>query len=148
MVKRILDECGIESRLLELEITESVIMESADVITKKIMELRNMGILIALDDFGTGYSSLSYMKNMPITTIKIDKLFVDDIENANADHNVTDAIIELGHKLNLKIIAEGVETKAQQKYLLENGCDIIQGYLYSKPLPTKELEKWIQNFNC
>ena len=146
IVKNILEKTGLDASLLELEITESVIMESAKVITKKIAELREIGVRIALDDFGTGYSSLSYVKSLPITTLKIDKIFVDDIKNSDSNTNVTDTIIDLGHKMELTIIAEGVETEAQLAYLIENGCDVIQGYLYSKPLPEKELEKWICNF--
>ena len=146
IVKNILEKTGLDASLLELEITESVIMESAKVITKKIAELREIGVRIALDDFGTGYSSLSYVKSLPITTLKIDKIFVDDIKNSDSNTNVTDTIIDLGHKMELTIIAEGVETEAQLAYLIENGCDVIQGYLYSKPLPEKELEKWIYNF--
>lgn len=146
IVKNILEKTGLDASLLELEITESVIMESAKVITKKIAELREIGVRIALDDFGTGYSSLSYVKSLPITTLKIDKIFVDDIKNSDFNTNVTDTIIDLGHKMELTIIAEGVETEAQLAYLIENGCDVIQGYLYSKPLPEKELEKWICNF--
>ncbi|HPF30531.1 MAG TPA: EAL domain-containing protein, partial [Lachnospiraceae bacterium] len=146
IVKNILEKTGLDASLLELEITESVIMESAKVITKKIAELREIGVRIALDDFGTGYSSLSYVKSLPITTLKIDKIFVDDIKNSDSNTNVTDTIIDLGHKMELTIIAEGVETEAQLAYLIENGCDVIEGYLYSKPLPEKELEKWICNF--
>lgn len=146
IVKNILEKTGLDASLLELEITESVIMESAKVITKKIAELREIGVRIALDDFGTGYSSLSYVKSLPITTLKIDKIFVDDIKNSDSNTKVTDTIIDLGHKMELTIIAEGVETEAQLAYLIENGCDVIQGYLYSKPLPEKELEKWICNF--
>ena len=146
IVKNILEKTGLDASLLELEITESVIMESAKVITKKFAELREIGVRIALDDFGTGYSSLSYVKSLPITTLKIDKIFVDDIKNSDSNTKVTDTIIDLGHKMELTIIAEGVETEAQLAYLIENGCDVIQGYLYSKPLPEKELEKWICNF--
>lgn len=146
VVKDVLKETGLSPELLELEITESVIMESQELVTAKIKILRRLGIKIAIDDFGTGYSSLSYLRNIPITTLKIDKLFVDDIANPASNTDVTDTIIDLGHKMNLTIVAEGVETRAQLIYLQENGCDKIQGYFYSKPLPIKELEEFIGKY--
>lgn len=143
VVKKVLKETGLSPELLELEITESVIMESQELVTAKIKIFRRLGIKIAIDDFGTGYSSLSYLINIPITTLKIDKMFVDDIANPTSNTDVTDTIIDLGHKMHLTIVAEGVETKAQLIYLQENGCDKIQGYYYSKPLPINELEEFI-----
>ncbi len=147
VVKKVLKETNLSPELLELEITESVIMESQELVTEKIKILRNLGIKIAIDDFGTGYSSLSYLRNIPITTLKIDKLFVDDIGNPHSNTDVTDTIIDLGHKMNLTIVAEGVETKEQLTYLKDNGCDKIQGYFYSKPLPIHELEEFIKAYS-
>lgn len=146
VVKKVLKETNLLPELLELEITESVIMESQELVTEKIKILRNLGIKIAIDDFGTGYSSLSYLRNIPITTLKIDKLFVDDIGNPQSNTDVTDTIIDLGHKMNLTIVAEGVETKEQLTYLKENGCDKIQGYFYSKPLPIHKLKEFINDY--
>lgn len=146
VVKKVLKETNLLPELLELEITESVIMESQELVTEKIKILRNLGIKIAIDDFGTGYSSLSYLRNIPITTLKIDKLFVDDIGNPHSNTDVTDTIIDLGHKMNLTIVAEGVETKEQLTYLKENGCDKIQGYFYSKPLPIHKLKEFINDY--
>lgn len=146
MVKQVLEETGLSPELLELEITESVIMESKELVMEKIKMLRSLGIKFAIDDFGTGYSSLSYLRNIPLTTLKIDKLFVDDIANPTSSTDVTDTIIDLGHKMHLTIVAEGVETKEQINYLKENGCDKIQGFYYSKPLPLKELEEFISEF--
>lgn len=146
VVKKVLKETCLSPELLELEITESVIMESQELVTEKIKILRKLGIKIAIDDFGTGYSSLSYLRNIPITTLKIDKLFVDDIGNPLSNTDVTDTIIDLGHKMNLTIVAEGVETKEQLTYLKQNGCDKIQGYFYSKPLPIQKLEEFINNY--
>lgn len=143
MVRDIITELEFPPHLLELEITESVIMESADLLSGKFGELRSMGIRIALDDFGTGYSSLAYLKQIPITTLKVDKLFIDDIVSLDSGINLADIIINLGHKMNLSIVAEGVETSAQAQYLRSNGCDKIQGYFYSKPLTQHGLEKWI-----
>jgi diguanylate cyclase (GGDEF)-like protein len=144
IVKEILADTSLDPELLELELTESVIMDSSEVVVCKIKDLRSLGIRIALDDFGTGYSSLSYLRNIPITTLKIDKLFIDDISK-ESNTTVTDTIIELGHKMNLSIVAEGVETKEQLSYLKRNGCDRIQGYLFYKPLSPTDLEKALIN---
>ena len=145
MIKSIIKEIDFVPELLELEITESVIMESVELISEKLRDLKTLGVSIALDDFGTGYSSLAYLKNIPISTLKIDKLFIDDIIDQKADNNLADTIIALGHKMNLTIVAEGVETLEQVEYLHFSGCDKIQGYYYSKPLPTDDLEIWIEN---
>ncbi|WP_099466910.1 ABC transporter substrate binding protein [Konateibacter massiliensis] len=146
IVENVLGKTGLSPELLELEITESVIMESPELVTEKIRQLRMLGIKIAIDDFGTGYSSLSYLRKIPITTLKIDKMFVDDIANVLVTTEVTDAIIDLGHKMNLTIVAEGVETQTQLDYLKENGCDKIQGFFYSKPLPIAALEEFIARY--
>ncbi|NTV78562.1 MAG: EAL domain-containing protein [Clostridiales bacterium] len=145
MIKTIIKEVDFTPELLELEITESVIMESVELISEKLRDLKALGVSIALDDFGTGYSSLAYLKNIPLSTLKIDKIFIDDIIDQQADNNLADTIIALGHKMNLTIVAEGVETSEQVEYLHFSGCDKIQGYYYSKPLPTDDLEIWIEN---
>ena len=116
MVERALKDTGLSANLLELEITESIIMESPELIVGKLKQLRQKGISVALDDFGTGYSSLAYLKNIPITTLKIDKLFIDDISSDDSNTTLTDSIISLGHKIGLTIVAEGVETTDQLKY--------------------------------
>jgi EAL domain-containing protein (putative c-di-GMP-specific phosphodiesterase class I) len=144
MIKDILTELAFPPALLELEITESVIMESAEMLRDKFEQLREMGIGIALDDFGTGYSSLAYLKQIPITTLKVDKLFIDDITLSEDGMNLADSIIDIGHKMNLTIVAEGVETPEQVQYLKSSGCDIIQGYYYSKPLNQLSLQEWIE----
>ena len=144
IVKQVLIDSKLSPELIELEITESVIMGSPELVVEKIKVLRRIGISIALDDFGTGFSSLSYLRKIPITTLKIDKLFIDDISNPKANTDVTDTIIDLGHKMNLTIVAEGVETDEQLQYLKKNNCDKIQGYLFAKPLPVAELEIMIE----
>lgn len=141
MVEKALKDTGLSPNLLELEITESIIMESPELIIEKLKTLREKGISVALDDFGTGYSSLAYLKSIPITTLKIDKLFIDDISSDDSSTTLTDSIINLGHKIGLTIIAEGVETTEQLKYLENNKCDMIQGYLFSKPLPPEDIKK-------
>lgn len=141
MVEKALIDTGLSPNLLELEITESIIMESPELIVQKLKSLREKGISVALDDFGTGYSSLAYLKSIPITTLKIDKLFIDDISSCDSNTTLTDSIINLGHKIGLTIVAEGVETQDQLKYLENNKCDMIQGYLFSKPLPPEDIAK-------
>jgi EAL domain-containing protein (putative c-di-GMP-specific phosphodiesterase class I) len=103
-----------------------------------------MGIALAIDDFGTGYSSLAYLKHLPIQRLKLDQSFVKDIESDRSDAAICSATIALGHNLGLKLVAEGVETKAQEEFLSKLGCDFMQGYLYSKPLPFEQLLSFIK----
>lgn len=145
IVIQTLKETGLQPHLLNLEITESIIMESIDLFQEKLKALRSIGVHISLDDFGTGYSSLAYLRDIPITTLKIDKSFISDIIKSNLDNNMVDTIINLGHKLNLTVVAEGVETEEQLLYLIQNNCDVVQGYYYAKPLPVEELEKYLQD---
>lgn len=132
-----LKEIDLSPSYLELEITESIFIDSYDIICKKIQELKSIGIKISLDDFGKGYSSLSYLKQLPINTLKIDKSFIDDINNINSNCLVEN-IIMIGHKMNMDVIAEGVEIKEQLIYLRSFQCDKIQGYFFSKPLKEKD----------
>ena len=124
---------------LELEVTEGQIMHNPDEAIIKLREISNLGTEIAIDDFGTGYSSLAYLKKLPLDKLKIDQSFVRDLPDDEDDAAITKAIIALGHSLNLKLIAEGVETLEQKNFLLENGCTNIQGYFYSKPLPIDDI---------
>jgi len=124
---------------LELEVTEGQVMDNPEASIEKLKQISEMGIEIAIDDFGTGYSSLSYLKKLPLDKLKIDQSFIRDIPEDEDDMAITKAIIALGKSLNLKLIAEGVETKAQKDFLIESGCDMIQGYYYSRPLPVNEI---------
>ena len=133
-VSRIVAETEIDPSKLELEITESVLMESHAVIRKHLDALRSQGIGIALDDFGKGYSSLSYLEQLPITTLKIDKIFIDGIVDSISDTSITGNIVRIGKKLGLTVIAEGVETETQLEYLTFQQCDKIQGWIFSKAL--------------
>jgi len=108
-------------------------------------ELRSLGVNISIDDFGTGYSSLSYLKRFPLNTLKIDRSFISDITTNIDDREITKAIIAMGQNLNLKVLAEGVETEPQVQLLRENGCDYIQGYYYSKPVTADEVLPFLQN---
>jgi diguanylate cyclase (GGDEF)-like protein/PAS domain S-box-containing protein len=134
-----MEKFSFQSSWLELEVTEGQMMNNPELSTRKLQRLSEMGIEIAIDDFGTGYSSLSYLKKLPLNKLKIDQSFVRDIPDDEEDIAITKAIIALGRSLNLKLIAEGVETKEQQQFMLENNCSLIQGYYYSKPLAADDM---------
>lgn len=137
-VRAILDETGMPGALLELEITESVIMQNPDYAVEVLNELTALGVHISIDDFGTGYSSLSHLKRFSVNTLKIDKSFVRDVESNSTDAAIASAIIAMGNSLNLKVIAEGVETEQQMAFLRQNNCDQVQGFLISRPLPAEQ----------
>ena len=142
LVAELLQRHRLPAGSLELEITETCLMEDVQAAAEHLLRLRQAGALIAIDDFGTGYSSLSYLRSLPLDKIKIDKSFVRDLkpEPANeGDTAIVRAIIQLARNLDLQVIAEGVETREQEHYLIGQGCDEGQGYLYSKPLPAREL---------
>lgn len=134
---------ALDAELLELEITESLLMDNPERISRQLMELDAMGIGIAIDDFGTGYSSLSYLKALPVDVLKIDRSFVHDLDNAD-DKVITQAIIALAQSLNLEVVAEGAETEEQVTMLRSLGCDVIQGYVYSRPLPAAEFARFMR----
>ena len=140
----ILDETGTPASSLELEITESVAMENANAATATLLALNGEGFLISIDDFGTGYSSLGYLKQFPIQKLKIDCSFVRDISSDPNDAAIASAVIQMGHSLGMKIVAEGVETEAQQAFLREQGCDLLQGFLHSKPLTGKAFADFLR----
>jgi diguanylate cyclase (GGDEF)-like protein/PAS domain S-box-containing protein len=129
---------------LELEITESMLMRDPDQAVQMLKALHAMGVRLALDDFGTGYSSLSYLKRFPISTIKVDRSFVSDITTNRDDLEIVRAIVTLGHSLGRKIVAEGVETEEQRHILADLGCDEIQGWLLSRPMPADALERFMR----
>jgi len=140
-VSHILKETNLDPRWLELELTESSIMKDPEEAIEKLHELKLMGINVAIDDFGTGYSSLNYLKRFPIDTLKIDRTFVSDVCKDPHDTAIVRAIIDLGHALDLTVIAEGVETKEQLQYLSALECDVVQGFLFSKALTAKAFEE-------
>ena len=139
MVGDIIRKSGIDSKDLDLELTESTIMDRLEETTLTLRRLKNMGTHISIDDFGTGYSSLMYLKTFPIDTIKIDKSFVKDVTTDSDDQAITQAIISMAHSLKLDVVAEGVETKEQLEILKSQSCDIVQGYLFSKPIPVDDI---------
>jgi diguanylate cyclase (GGDEF)-like protein len=135
VVRRVLEETGLEPRLLELEVTETLLMEDTVRTVAVLRALREHGVTISLDDFGTGYSSLGYLKRFPIDAIKLDKSFVRDAVTDAQSGAITTAIIELGHSLGLAVVAEGVETEEQLAYLAARECDVVQGFLFGRPMP-------------
>ncbi len=138
-ISMVLDGTGLKGSMLELEITESI-MQNLERSTVILNQLKDIGVLLSIDDFGTGYSSLSYLKHLPIDKIKIDKSFVDDILYHSNKGVMVKTIIDMGVNLNFIVIAEGIETEEQLDFLKKNGCDIGQGYFFSKPLPANQLE--------
>jgi diguanylate cyclase (GGDEF)-like protein len=134
-VAQILSDTGLDPRYLELELTESMLMENIETTIIKLQQLKDLGLHISIDDFGTGYSSLNYLKRFPIDGLKIDQSFVRDITTNSDDATIVTAIIAMAHNLKLKVIAEGVETEQQLSFLRDHGCDEMQGYLFSKPVP-------------
>ena len=139
IIKAALQDTMISPQCLELEITESIIMRNPEKAIRILTELNALGIGISIDDFGTGYSSLSYLKRLPLNFLKIDQSFVTSLASDPKDQAIVRATIAMARSLNLKTIAEGVETEAQLSFLQEHGCDEIQGYLFSRPLPAEEI---------
>lgn len=146
-IKDIFKSTSIDPNIVELEITETVLMQSLDSNINILKKLIDMGIRIALDDFGTGYSSLNYLRKMPISTLKIDKSFIDNITSNKKEESIIKNIIQMAHSMNLKVVAEGVEIEDQLSILKEKKCDYIQGYYFSKPLPANEIEKLLTKNN-
>ncbi|MFW5710886.1 MAG: EAL domain-containing protein [Spirochaetota bacterium] len=138
-VQNVIDETGIDPTRLNIEITENAAISDIESAQSMMEELGRMGVKTSIDDFGTGYSSLAYIKRFKAHTLKIDKSFIDDIPGGHGDKAIVQAIISMSHAVGMKVVAEGVETKAQVEYLKAVGCDYIQGYYYSKPLPLNEL---------
>ena len=146
MVSRILDRYALARQSLELEVTETGLMEDIDSAARHLKELKATGVRIALDDFGTGYSSLSYLRGLPLDKIKIDKSFTKDLLEDQDDRNIVRTIIQLGRNLDMQVIAEGVECAKQEEYLRSENCHEGQGYYYSRPLPAAALFVWIRNY--
>ena len=145
LVRKVLAECGLEPGYLELEITEGIMMGDNQIALNFLSEMDELGVKLSIDDFGTGFSSLNYLKKLPVHKLKIDQSFVRDIETDESDAAIIRSIIALGHRLNLRVIAEGVETQEQLDFLRIRGCDEIQGYFYSRPLSPEDAVRFIRN---
>ena len=139
-VQKVLAQSGLESKWLELEITESIAVENAAATQAKLQALRAMGVHISIDDFGTGYSSLIYLKNYPVQTLKIDQTFIRDLTRDESNRAIAQAIIAMGKSLNIEVLAEGVEDVDQQNLLETKDCFLMQGYLFGKPMPPAAAE--------
>jgi diguanylate cyclase (GGDEF)-like protein len=144
MVEGLLYELRFDPNQLELEITESLLMDDPEASRVALYDLKALGLTIYLDDFGTGYSSLAYLKKFPIDGLKIDRSFIRDIPGDPDDEAITRAIVALSQALRLKVVAEGVESQAQLDFLNLEGCDEVQGYLFSKPLPYEQFVEWMR----
>jgi diguanylate cyclase (GGDEF)-like protein len=142
-VESILKETGLHPGSLELELTESVLMDDQKYSVGLLDELKGLGTLIALDDFGTGYSSLGFLKEFPVDTLKIDRSFIRDIEEDEENRAICSAIVNLGRALKLQVMAEGVETEAQMGILREQGCHLVQGFLFARPMPPDDVWTWL-----
>lgn len=143
LVTRILDETGLEPEVLELELTESVLINDEDIVLSVLRSLKQIGVQLAIDDFGTGYSSLSRLKNFPIDRLKIDRGFVHNIEQDSDNAAIVVAVIAMAEGMDMKVIAEGVETDGQLAFLKNKRCNEVQGYLLSKPLPSAQIEEFL-----
>jgi len=147
MVQGILQDTRVPPQALELELTETMLMVDTEYTANTLQVFRDMGVSVAVDDFGTGYSSLAYLKQLPVDTLKIDKTFIKDLHNKAEDATIVTSIIHMGHSLGLKVVAEGVETNAQQQFLLSQGCDEIQGFWLAKPLAAAQALTFIQHWS-
>ncbi|MBC9249137.1 diguanylate cyclase [Pseudomonas alcaligenes] len=147
-IASILDEEQIAPHLLELELTESLLLEGSDDTRQQVARLKALGLTLAMDDFGTGYSSLSYLKKFPIDVIKIDRSFIKDIPENQDDMEITSAVIAMAHNLKLKVVAEGIETAAQLLFLRKQRCDVGQGYLFDRPIPGSQLIEGLRRYPC
>lgn len=145
MVNNLLDQTGLDPALLELELTESMLMDDPHRAQLILRELKGLGVALSLDDFGTGFSSLNYLRRFPVDSLKIDQSFIHDVSLDDSGASVVTSIIDIAHNLNLTAIAEGVETQGQCDFIIANNCDVMQGFLFSKPLPVPEFEALLRS---
>lgn len=143
-ISDVLADTRLDPSLLELEVTESVLMEDIDTALATMRALQGLGVQLSIDDFGTGYSSLNYLKRFPINALKIDRSFIRDISHSQDDAAIVVAIIGLAHNLHLRVVAEGAEDRAQLDFLRRHGCDQVQGFFFSHPLPEQEFARWVR----
>jgi EAL domain-containing protein (putative c-di-GMP-specific phosphodiesterase class I) len=141
LVAQVLGETGLDPHRLDLELTESILMEDLESVAHDLRQLLDLGVSISIDDFGTGYSSLSYVKRLPVTRIKIDQSFIRNMAQDQNDAAIVRAIVQLGHSLELVVVAEGVETADQLAKLREEGCDEVQGFYFGRRMPAVQFQQ-------
>jgi diguanylate cyclase len=141
---KIVKGAAVDPRLIELEMTETVLMHDRDRAVELLRELKRHGLALSIDDFGTGYSSMAYLKQFPVDKLKIDRSFIGDLATDKGDKAIVNAIIAMARSLNLKVIAEGVETKAQAELLRSYGCHEVQGFFFGKPMPVQEFDLFLR----
>lgn len=141
LVGQALERNQMRGDALEVEITESCMMEAPTAVVECLDGIRNMGVRIAMDDFGTGYSSLGALASLPIDTLKIDRSFISGLEVGQSNEKIVSAILSLAQSLQLEVVAEGVETESEHRYLVEKGCEVSQGYFFSRPLPEDKMTR-------
>ncbi|MFC7780306.1 bifunctional diguanylate cyclase/phosphodiesterase [Legionella taurinensis] len=146
VITEVLQKTGLKPRNLELELTESLLVDDIERAVQTMYRLKDMGIKLVIDDFGTGYSSLSYLKQFPVDKLKIDRSFISELVNVENDAAIARAIINLGHSLNLEVLAEGVETELQKKFIVEHGCDYAQGYYFKPPHKASSIKEYIAQY--
>ena len=147
-IARIIEECPLLPGLLEIEITETLLLQNMPLAIERLKVLASMGVGVAMDDFGTGYSSLGYLRQLPIDVLKIDEIFIRDINHNPADAAIVQAIITMAHSMNMKVVAEGVKSREQAELLRAQGCDFAQGFYFSLPLPGNEIERLLREDYC
>ncbi len=146
-IRKILETHDVSPERIEIEITESIMIDSAEKALQRIDEIKALGLRVAIDDFGTGYSSLSYLNSFPSDILKIDKSFIDRMSLSSSSRQYIAMIISLGHILDLKVISEGVESTEQVEVLKKIGCDFVQGYVWGRPMPPEEAGKLVSSDN-
>ena len=144
-IDAILEKTGFNPAFLQLELTESTLMQNIDLATQVLEHFKSKNILISIDDFGTGYSSLNYLKRLPIDSLKIDQSFIHNIETDQSDKIIVNTVIAMGHSLGLAVVAEGIEDQQQKNYLQEHGCDILQGFFFGRSLDTETFETLLEH---
>ena len=147
-LREALIDSGVRPDCLELEITESLLMQALPDLNNRLSDITALGVTLALDDFGTGYSSLGYLKRLPLSKVKIDRSFITDIPGDAEDEAIVRATISMAHDLGLQVVAEGVETTAQRDFLTRHRCDAQQGWLYSRSLPAEALPAWVAGWDA
>ena len=143
-VRKVVTRSGIDPTRLKLELTESLVLDNVEDTIEKMSAIKLLGVLFSMDDFGTGYSSLSYLTRLPLDQLKIDRAFVTQLPDNKSDAIIAQTIVTMGRSLGLNVIAEGVETEAQQEFLETHGCHASQGFLFSRPIPVDEFEQFLQ----